>query len=82
MTKRTYRTDCSAELARIEARRMALSLTHEELARAASIATRTYLRMRQDGRAFRRHVTALRFALRTLEQRQRAATRILDGAGA
>ncbi|MHA7968997.1 hypothetical protein [Rhizobium sp. CAU 1783] len=78
MPKRTYRKDACAELARIETRRVELKISHEELYLAAGIARATYYAMRAERLAFPRKLAALRYGLRTIEQRQRNAERILE----
>ncbi|MBV2183766.1 MAG: hypothetical protein KUL88_04390 [Rhizobium sp.] len=80
MQKRTYRRPAHAELARIEERRIALSVSHEELYLAAGIRRSAYYDMRRTGLSFPARIKALRFGLRTIEQRMRAAARILEGA--
>lgn len=62
-----YRGDFSAELARIEARRVAAGVTIDELAGKAGMNERTYRRIKSSGLAFRRHARALAMAMRTLE---------------
>lgn len=78
MSKRTYRKPASPELSRIDAKRIELGISHEELYLAAGIARATYYAMRTDGLAFPRNLQALRYGLRTVEQRQRNADRILE----
>lgn len=79
MSKRTYRKPAVAELARIEAKRLELKISHEDLYLAAGITRATYYAMRSDQVAFPRNLQALRYGLRTVEQRLRNADRILEG---
>ena len=81
MTKRTpYRPDQGLQLARIEERRLKLGVEHQDLALAADLALATYRRIRARGRASQAQVTALRFALRTLEQKRRLGALMFDQA--
>lgn len=66
--RRPYRPDASAELARIEEKRERLGVTLEELASRVGLSERTLRNMRNQKRAFPRHVRALTFALRTIER--------------
>lgn len=79
MTKRTYRRPAHAELSRIEERRVALSVSHEELYLAAGLKRSAYYDMRRTGLAFPARLMALRYGLRTIEQRRRAAGRVVEG---
>ena len=79
MTKRTYRRPVHAELSRIEARRIALSVSHEELYLAAGLKRSAYYDMLRTGLAFPARLMALRYGLRTIEQRRRAAGRVVEG---
>ncbi|MFN7124654.1 MAG: hypothetical protein ACK4M8_02145 [Allorhizobium sp.] len=79
MSKRTYRREASVELLRIEEKRLELKISHEDLYLAAGVTRATYYAMRSDQVAFPRNLQALRYGLRTLEQRQRNAERILEG---
>lgn len=67
-----YRPPASEALERIEAKRKRLDVTMVELARRANVSERTMRRMMREGRAFRRHVAALTFALRTIERERQA----------
>ncbi|TRL39845.1 hypothetical protein [Rhizobium straminoryzae] len=82
MSKRTYRIEVSAELSRIEAKRLELKISHEDLYIAAGIARSTYYGMRASGLAFQSKLQALRYGLRTAEQRLRNAERLFDGSEA
>lgn len=74
MKQRTpYRPDQRQALDRIEERRRQLEITQEDLAGTADLSTRTYRRMVKSGRGFTRHVRALRYALRTIEAKRKAA---------
>lgn len=75
--KRTYRDNMSEEIARIDERRLALNISHQELYQTAEVSRSTYQRLRRDNVAFPRTIQALRYALRTIEQRLKNAERIL-----
>ncbi|MEY9718804.1 hypothetical protein [Sinorhizobium fredii] len=78
MKRRTpYRPDQGFALSRIERRRQQLGITHVELYTVAEIPRNTYARIRKTGLAFKRHVIALRFAIRTIEQRRRLVGKML-----
>lgn len=80
MKRRTpYRPDQGLALSRIERRRQQLGITHVELYSVAEIPRNTYARIRKTGLAFKRHVIALRFAIRTIEQRRRLSAKMLGG---
>lgn len=68
-----YRDDQAAALDAIDARRIALGLTIEDLCAAADISVVTWWRMRRTGLGFVRRVRALKFALRTAEEKSRNA---------
>jgi hypothetical protein len=74
-----YRPDQGLALSRIESRRLELAITQEDLCGAAALSNRTYRRMLRSGRGFDRHIRSLRYALRTLELKQRAAEIMFDG---
>lgn len=77
--KRTpYRPDQRLALQRIESARIKMGITRSDLCLSADLSTRTYRRMCTSGRGFDRHIRALRFALRTIEQRRRAAEQMFS----
>lgn len=79
MKERTpYRPDQTTALKRIEERRINLGISHLDLYQAAGLARNTYLRIRDSKRAFKRHITDLRFALRTIEQRRRNVSAMFE----
>ncbi|WP_132313667.1 hypothetical protein [Martelella mediterranea] len=74
MSKRsTYRPEQAEALAKIERRRQIMDVQHSELADTAAISRETWRRIRREKRAFPAQITALRFALRTIEARRRSA---------
>lgn len=78
--KRTpYRPDQRLALQRIESARIRMGITRSDLCLSADLSTRTYRRMCTSGRGFARHIKSLRFALRTIEQRRRAAEQMFNG---
>lgn len=72
-----YRPDQSAKLAAIEARRLALNLSVEELASRAGISRNTLHRIRKDQRCWPRTVRALALALRSAEGEQKREAALL-----
>lgn len=72
MSKKPYKPDMSAELARIERRRIEAGITVDELADAADMQLRQLMRIRTGKRAWRRDVNVLKFALRSIEKRKRS----------
>jgi hypothetical protein len=66
-----YRPKKAGEMDAIEARRIAVGLSVDELAAKAGMNRTTYFRMRKTGRGFTRRIKALQMALRTLEQEKR-----------
>ncbi len=80
MKQRTpYRPDQGLALTRIEATRIRLKITQEDLAESADLSVRTYRRMLRSGLGFSRHIRALRFALRTIEAKRRSAEKMFEG---
>lgn len=74
MTKRNlYRPDQAAALSTIETRRQVMGVHHSELADTAGLSRETWRRIRREKRAFPAQITAVRFALRTIEARRRGA---------
>ena len=70
-----YRGDQSSAIADIELRRARGGFTHEQLVGLTDgVSLRTWGRMRDTGRAFSRHVRALKHALRKLETEARQAS--------
>lgn len=79
MNKRTpYRPDQTTALKRIEERRVRLGISHLDLYQAAGLSRNTYQRIRDSKRAFKRHITDLRFALRTIEQRRKNVSSMFE----
>lgn len=60
------------EMADIEARRRALGVSLEELARRAGMTLRTLQRRRKSGQFLPHHLRQLKFALRTAEREREA----------
>jgi hypothetical protein len=79
--RKAYRPDQSFALDRIERRRVALGVSHADLYKAADMAPATYFRIRAANKAFHRHIIALRFALRTIEQRRRMTANMFEVIG-
>lgn len=77
--KRTYRSICPADIARIDQTRRRAGISQDDLARTAGLSVRTYRRMVAAGCGFPRRVKALRFALRTLLSARRSAERMFGG---
>ena len=71
--RKPYRPDQRLALQRIESTRIRMRISRTDLCAAADISTRTYRRMSTSGRGFARHIKALRFALRTIEQKRKAS---------
>lgn len=71
--RKLYKPDQAEALAVIEMRRQVLGVSHGEMADTAGIARETWRRIRREKRAFPAQVTALRFALRTIELRRAGA---------
>lgn len=69
-----YRPDQRQAVVRIERRRLALSVSLEDLAARAGVRLRKLYRIRSEKRAFDRDIKSLRFALRAIE-RERASER-------
>lgn len=69
-TKRPYRKDCTADLDAIDGKRVRLDVTIEAMCLEADVSVTTWWRMRRSGLGFTRRIRALKFALRTIEQRR------------
>lgn len=76
--RRPYRPDQAQTLERLETKRRRLEVTVAELAARANIGERTLRRIQKTGRAFPRHIRALTFALRSLENERRDENRVLE----
>lgn len=74
-----YRSLHRIELDRIEARRAAAGISIDELAAKAGLHRNTYGRMKRSGLAFKRHVTALAMAMRTLEADKKREGELFPG---
>lgn len=68
-----YKPDATEDLKKIERRRIAAGVSLEELAGAADLTHRNLMYIRKSGRAFKRTIRALSFAVRTLERQKREA---------
>lgn len=73
-----YRPDKTGEIELLEHRRINAGISCEELAAKADMATRTWQRIRKDGRAWPRHIRAVTAALRAIE-RERLIIETGDG---
>ncbi|CAN7375121.1 hypothetical protein LJR231_002251 [Phyllobacterium sp. LjRoot231] len=67
-----YRPDVSADLARLEKKRLALGISLSVLAARSAINIKTLYRMRVSGRGFYRHIRSITFALRSIEKERKA----------
>lgn len=76
-----YRRHAGGELGAIEARRVLMEVSIDELAARAEIDVRTLYRMRRTGLAFPRQVLALKRALTSLERERRRADTMMPEAG-
>lgn len=79
MKRGAYRQDFRAELDALMARRARGGVSLEALADRAGISRRTFLRIRSSGRAFRRHVVALKAALGALEREAKGLATMFPG---
>ncbi|MDQ1185953.1 hypothetical protein [Agrobacterium larrymoorei] len=79
MQRTPYRPKQDAALSRIEERRVKLGISFQELALAADIPLSTLRRLRKCGRASDAQITALRFAIRTIERRRRETKTMFGG---
>jgi hypothetical protein len=67
-----YRPDVSADLARLEKKRLALGISLSVLAARSAVNIKTLYRMRVSGRGFSRHIRSITFALRSIEKERKA----------
>ncbi|MEQ9247047.1 MAG: hypothetical protein RLO21_13750 [Nitratireductor sp.] len=75
-----YRPDAAAAIARIEAKRCRMQVSLSLLAARAGVSERTLRRIYRDGRAWPRHVKALRYALRSIERERSLEEGVLNDA--
>jgi CRP-like cAMP-binding protein len=78
--KRTpYGLNLRADIDRIESQRRNLSVTHIDLVMTAGVAKATWERARHGGHVKRATMVKLRFALRTIANRQRMGEQFFEG---
>jgi hypothetical protein len=74
--RQPYRRDAQAALARIDGRRRELGVTWQELANVSGVKVLTLFRARKSGLAFKRTITSLQMALRTLAHAKQYETEV------
>lgn len=80
MKRGAYREDCRQQLDALEAKRVAAGVTMDEWAARAGVSRRNLRYIMKDGRAFRRTLNALTFAMRELAKERQRAGQMFAGA--